>query len=108
RLQPGGRVKLLAFSPDGQRLVSAAEADSANHVCVWDVATGRELRRVDLPRTSVLALSWLADGRGFAVLKLDDSNYFVWHFSAPNAAPPAAPAPPGGGRRMGPDASWHA
>ncbi len=35
------RVAGLAFSPDGNRLATAAERDA--HVRIWDVATGREL-----------------------------------------------------------------
>ena len=36
---------------------------------LWDVKTGRLLRRVDLPGAGVLSLAWLADGRGVALLQ---------------------------------------
>jgi WD40 repeat protein/tRNA A-37 threonylcarbamoyl transferase component Bud32 len=39
----GGRVVGVAFSPDGKRALSASQDGS---LAVWDVSTGRELRRV--------------------------------------------------------------
>jgi WD40 repeat protein len=43
-MSPGGRVHLLALSPDGQSLATASEmGDTA--VRVWDLATGREKHR---------------------------------------------------------------
>src|SRR5439155_15078921 len=66
RLRPGGSVEHLAFAPDGRRLASWVR----DALSVWDGATGRELRRVELPDVRVLAFAWLPDGRGTAVLQL--------------------------------------
>ena len=41
RLRPGAPVTDMAFTPDGQQLVTVA---NSNEVHVWDVATGQELR----------------------------------------------------------------
>lgn len=43
-LEPAGKVLALGFSPDGTRLASANEAGD---LLVWDVASGREVRRLD-------------------------------------------------------------
>ncbi|MFL5339302.1 MAG: hypothetical protein ACJ8F7_03965 [Gemmataceae bacterium] len=94
RFQPGGCVNSLAFSPDGSRLASVTNGDN---ICLWDVPNGRELRRVDLARIRVMALAWLADGRGFAVLKVaaGDEQCSVWSFTDPASVPPASPPPAG-------------
>src|SRR5438067_1872759 len=68
RLRPGGSVGHLAFSPDGTKLASwSSELYVTNSLCLWDVRTGRLLRRVDLPGAKVLALAWPAGGRGLAL-----------------------------------------
>src|SRR5207244_8940716 len=54
RWRPGGSVTHLAFSPDGQRLATYhQEHYSTAAVTLWDVATGRELRRVEIPGIDV-------------------------------------------------------
>src|SRR5262249_60090635 len=95
RLRPGGSVEFLAFSPDGKRLVSATSLMHTSYdTSVWDVATGRELRRTAQPGTSARAWTWLSDGRGAAVVKYDwrkDDPLFLWDFATDGAAAP----PPG-------------
>lgn len=59
RFRQVGRVEALAYSPDGQRLASAED----NAVLVWDAATGRRLCAIPLPKQSVQALAFAADGR---------------------------------------------
>ncbi len=48
----------LAFSPDGKALAAASgSADRPGALVVWDVGTGKELRRWDLP-SAVASLAW--------------------------------------------------
>ena len=46
RLRHRTSIQLLAFSPDGRSLLSIGEGESLS---IWEVATGRELRRRRLP-----------------------------------------------------------
>jgi WD40 repeat protein len=56
RLRHGGTPTAALFLPDGKSLVSTAPADG--HVAVWDVETGREVRRfTGVRRPLSLALS---------------------------------------------------
>lgn len=92
RLRPGGSIDYLAFSPDGKRLASFCEVHSgAFDSSIWDVATGRELKRIPLPGNLSRAVSWLSDGRGAAVMNLNwlnDGGFFLWDFATENAAQP--------------------
>src|SRR6185437_7581865 len=44
RLRQRGEIRQFSFSPDGKVLAAASDDD---RVCLWDVATGRELRCLD-------------------------------------------------------------
>jgi RNA polymerase sigma factor (sigma-70 family) len=94
RLRPGGSVEHLAFSPDGKRLASwSQELYVTDALMVWDAATGRELRRADLPGVSVKGWGWSAEAR--AVLELGDQVLFLWDFADAKAHRPPAVAHPG-------------
>jgi RNA polymerase sigma factor (sigma-70 family) len=55
RLRPGFMTYEVAFSPDGKVLVSAA---NGRGLCLWDAATGRELRQIaGVPDAYPLAIS---------------------------------------------------
>ncbi|HEX4590077.1 MAG TPA: WD40 repeat domain-containing protein, partial [Gemmataceae bacterium] len=97
RLRPGSGIQLLAFSPDGSKLAcwSGAYFDH-NALTIWDTKDGRLLRRVDLPKAQAKLLRWLPDGRGVAVLRLGEDQYYTWDFAAP-----AAPLPPTNTNRVG-------
>jgi RNA polymerase sigma factor (sigma-70 family) len=100
RLRPGGSVKHLAFSPDGKRLASwSNELYVTDALCVWDVKTGRLLRRVDLPGAGVLSLAWPAPGRGLALAGIDSNagGPLVWEFTDEKATPAVPPRVGGGG-----------
>jgi eukaryotic-like serine/threonine-protein kinase len=55
-----GLVPLLAFSPDGRRLVSASMDGS---VILWDMATGQEAFSFRSPARSICCLAFSPDGR---------------------------------------------
>jgi len=67
----------LSFSPDGTRLAAAPHQTAS--VRVWDVATGRELFRVEhhanhgFNADSTVALSWSPDGSRLATASADDT-----------------------------------
>jgi WD40 repeat protein len=106
RLRPGGRVTQLAFSSDGARLASwSDEMYITDALCVWETRAGRLLRRFDVPGAKVLALTWLPDGRGVAVIDTQEpgGSPFVWEFTDPKAtAPKTAPGAAMGLRAVAP------
>ena len=71
----------LVFTPDGKRLVSALSATSygpafpgdksigpeQSLIRIWDVATGREIRRIALGKTAVGDTALAPDGKTLAV-----------------------------------------
>jgi WD40 repeat protein len=60
RLRHAAPVLALAFSPDGKRLASGSRDQT---VRVWDVATGRELRRPARDLGEVTGVAFTADGK---------------------------------------------
>ncbi len=75
-----GVVLAVAFSPDGQRLVSAsAGADVEEDACpkaelfVWDVPTGRRLRELQGLNDAVVAAAFSPDGVTIAAICLDQT-----------------------------------
>src|SRR5262249_13866179 len=63
-----GLVTGLAFSPDGERLLSAA---SDFTVKLWHTGTGKELLTFREHRDSPLGVAWSADGRRLATVGQD-------------------------------------
>src|SRR5262249_60191754 len=58
-----GGVNSLAFSPDGKVLASGGWDDT---VRLWDVATGKELRKIDAHKAMVGRVVFSADGKVLA------------------------------------------
>ena len=75
-----GAVLAVAFSPDGQRLVSASTgADVEEDACskaelfVWDVPTGQHLRELQGLNDAVAAAAFSPDGVTIAAICLDQT-----------------------------------
>lgn len=91
KLRPGAGVDFLAFSPDGKQLACWCGFNyTANALAIYDVATGNELRWTPAPNMRAVAFAWLADGRGLALVHLDEgeNDYFMWEFTDPKSSPP--------------------
>ena len=54
-------VNCAALSPDGRQVLTAADDQTAR---LWDVESGKELRRLVGLADEVAALAFVADGRG--------------------------------------------
>jgi hypothetical protein len=90
RFRPGARIKHLAFSPDGSRLVSWGNwLYFGDRLSVWDTATGREVYTSPQPEGELADLGWGADG-GFAVFPRPN-GFHLWAFAdAAGKHPPEA------------------
>src|SRR5262245_21810322 len=91
RMRPGQLIQGLAFSPDGKQLAIWAKAwgtGGSDRLIFADTASGREIKSITLPPCYLHAIRWLPDGRGLAVAKIDQNDYFVWDFTDANSALP--------------------
>jgi RNA polymerase sigma factor (sigma-70 family) len=113
----------VAFSADGKSLAAVStegpvyvqengrKAGSADHpregyVRVWDLATGRELRRFRDPENSPYCLAFAPDGRLLATAGTD-GVITLWDVAAPTPLadlPPEIPLPKRGGAKPAPEA----
>jgi RNA polymerase sigma factor (sigma-70 family) len=94
RFQSGMWPTHIAATPDGKKLISFGyNLSLAQHLTVWDAATGRVLRHVPLQQVAVQAATILPIGRGFAIVKVSMADYAVWEFTDEKAAPPTATRP---------------
>ena len=89
RMRPGASIGHLAFSPDGTLLASFPSFTQSG-LSIWDVKTGREVRRVELAHCHVLACAWHSDRHGVVVLQLGDDSFYVWDFVDEKAERPPA------------------
>ena len=80
----------MAFSPDGQRVLSGS-ADAT--VRLWDVETGKDLRDFRKHAESVVAVTFLDEGR--ATLSASrDANVRIWRLEKPPTSPTPNPYDP--------------
>ncbi|MDQ2936230.1 MAG: caspase family protein [Acidobacteriota bacterium] len=72
----------VSLSPDGKQLANVA-TDPKPLVTVWDIASGREVRTVDLPDEDIGAveISFTSDGRLFAS-GIADKQIKLWDLTA--------------------------
>jgi len=61
----GGRIGAPAWSPDGKMLASGWDEDD-DSVYLWDVATGKEIRRLAGHEGGVTSVAWSPDGTRLA------------------------------------------
>jgi WD40 repeat protein len=61
----GGAGTAIAFSPDGKLLLSGGERGTLR---LWEVATGRELRRIPVQEKQVHAVAFAPDGKTVAAV----------------------------------------
>jgi WD40 repeat protein len=80
---PAGWPDHAAFSPDGRLLAVAAPGQE---ILVWDLAHGREWRRLRGFDAEVTHLAFTPDGRRL-VSGLTDSTFLVWDVGPPETAP---------------------
>ncbi len=96
-VQEGGNFLCNPFSPDGRFLASATDARGPTHgstVRVWDLATGRELRRFEGHLGRVKAIAFTPDGRS-VVSGSEDATALVWDVSdLKDSLKPGAPLSP--------------
>ena len=70
------RVTALAFSPDGRTILSGF----GRYLVLWDVQTGRELRRFGTHRDDIVEITYSLDSN-HAITRSRDGNYRVWDVS---------------------------
>ena len=90
RLRPGTAPQYLAFTPDSKQLICFAGVyGTGNYLNWYDVASGKELRRIELLDMRAHAVQLLPDGRGLALMRLEpnEDNFFLWEFTDPKSLP---------------------
>jgi WD40 repeat protein len=74
---------VMAFSPDGKRLVSSG---SPNSVCVWDASNQKLLQTLNGHSETINRVAWSPDGSRLASAS-DDRTVKVWQSAQSKSAP---------------------
>jgi RNA polymerase sigma factor (sigma-70 family) len=94
RWRHGAMATFVAFTPDGKHLVSAGADGCAR---LWDMATGKEVRRIELTSNlgfGLIPIALSADGRTLA--GCIEESVGVWDVTTGKAAAPLKEPPPAG------------
>jgi WD40 repeat protein len=76
-----GRVRCIAWSPDGKRLVAASYDYSGagrGGVKVWDAASGREILSLQRPAGAVISAAFSPDGKRIVTGSEQEATVQVW------------------------------
>ena len=76
----GSHLNAIAFSPDGRMVLTGADDDMA---ILWEVATGKEIRRFELHSDDVTSVSFSPDGRA-ALTGSHDRTARMWDVATGN------------------------
>jgi len=88
RFRMGMWPKQLVVSPEGSRFASVAHNYVIHQLTIWNATTGQPIRQVDLPEVEINSIFWLADGRGFALVKVAANDLVMWEFTDEKIEPP--------------------
>jgi formylglycine-generating enzyme required for sulfatase activity/serine/threonine protein kinase len=66
RFDVKAEVRAVAFSPDGQRIISGAAFGKTGFVNVWSIKSGTSLRRYNSPSSQCLTVAVSPDGKSVA------------------------------------------
>ena len=72
-----GRVRGLAWSPDGGTLAVGASSSAGSAAQLWDVSSGRAIAALRGPVSQVYQMAWSPDGQLLAA-GVDDNTVRVW------------------------------
>jgi len=70
-------VLRVAFSPDGRRILTVSSDGTAR---IWNVATGKEIQRFEVPKGSVSSLALSPDGRQILIASSDNTAR-IWEIA---------------------------
>jgi hypothetical protein len=70
---PRGPVHCLAFSADSKILASSSQAGQATPVLLWDVSTGKEIRRLEGLEEEVQSIVFSPTGKHLAAVSKDEA-----------------------------------
>ena len=90
RTQQPTLIRLVAWSPDGVRLVGGGEDGS---ICLWDAKNGTLLQRLPGHHESVMCVAWSPDGSRLA--STGGSELLVWEVRSGAGMRALAPHPGG-------------
>jgi RNA polymerase sigma factor (sigma-70 family) len=92
RFQSGMWPKSIAPSPDGSKFATIGHNNQIHLLTIWNAKSGQPIRQIELHVADVDWLHWLPDGRGFALVQVNEYDYVAWEFTSDNATTPTSEA----------------